>query len=146
MVVHKSTGLFDLCHVSILFQVYACKAVFSTSQTFAYVCVLSQIEVCQGIYNQGSRNATDAESDEENSPSVVGHNVYILAYQLSQHKKELKVALDKAGKQEGAIQHYAENTAQIEVGWGWEFSWTPSHPAPWNKDTIGYKNLAIKKL
>ena len=86
---------------------------FVLSETLTRMC--SQIEVCQGIYNQGSRNTGDAEFDEENSPLVVGHNVYILAYQLSQHKRELKGALDKARKQEGAIRHYAENTAQIEV-------------------------------
>ncbi len=46
---------------------------------------------------------------------MVGHNVYILAYQLSQYKKELKIALDKATRQEPAIRSYADNTAQIEV-------------------------------
>lgn len=74
---------------------------------------MSQIEICRNIYCHKA-HAT-AEADEENSPRVVGHNVYILAYQLSHHKKELKIALDKARKQEEAIRHYSQNTAQIEV-------------------------------
>ena len=47
---------------------------------------------------------------------MVGHNVYILAYQLAQYKKELKAALDKATSKGEAIGYYARNTAQIEVG------------------------------
>ncbi len=55
---------------------------------------------------------------------MVGHNVYILAYQLAQYKKELKAALDKATSKGEAIGYYARNTAQIEVGvvrlrWVW---------------------------
>ncbi len=46
---------------------------------------------------------------------MVGHNVYILAYQLAPYKKELKTALDKATRQDPVIRSYAANTAQIEV-------------------------------
>ena len=46
---------------------------------------------------------------------MVGHNVYILAYQLSQYKRELKAVLDKATQKEDAIKFYSKNTAQIEV-------------------------------
>ena len=54
--------------------------------------------------------------DDDDSPMVVGHNIYILAYKLADHKKELNDALEKAEKQgHKAVQHYAKNTAQIEV-------------------------------
>ncbi|XP_064398624.1 inositol 1,4,5-trisphosphate receptor type 2-like isoform X2 [Halichondria panicea] len=70
------------------------------------------IDVCSAIYKQSSSGRT---YNEENSPLVVGHNVYILAYQLAQYKKELKAALDKATSKGEAIGYYARNTAQIEV-------------------------------
>ncbi len=76
-------------------------------------CTLLQIEVCSAIYKQSASGRT---FNEENSPLVVGHNVYILAYQLAQYKKELKAALDKATRQADAVGYYARNTAQIEVG------------------------------
>ena len=59
---------------------------------------------------------TDDDGDEdEASPLQVGHNIYILAYKLSEHKRELKEAIEHASK-EDAVRHYADNTAQIEVG------------------------------
>ena len=59
---------------------------------------------------------TDDDGDEdEASPLQVGHNIYILAYKLSEHKRELKEAIEHASK-EDAVLHYADNTAQIEVG------------------------------
>lgn len=76
----------------------------------------TQIDVCSSIYNTKS-SSSGCTFDEDNSPSVVGHNVYILAYQLSQYKKELKIALDKATRQD-PIRSYAANTAQIEVSIG----------------------------
>ena len=53
--------------------------------------------------------------DDKVSPIQVGHNIYILAYKLSEHKRELKDALDHAGN-EDSIRFYAKHTAQIEVG------------------------------
>ena len=45
----------------------------------------------------------------------VGHNIYILAYQLAQHKKELKHFWMETRHGDNAIQYYAQHTAQIEV-------------------------------
>ena len=45
----------------------------------------------------------------------VGHNIYILAYQLAQHKKELKHFWMENRRGDNAIQYYAQHTAQIEV-------------------------------
>ena len=55
------------------------------------------------------------DPNDPNSPIEVGHNIYILAFQLAHYKKELKEALDKARKQGDAIEYYAKRTAQIEV-------------------------------
>ena len=82
--------------------------------TAVYVLYLLQIEVCEAIYRQ-SKTSSSHVCDGENSPQVVGHNVYILAYQLSQYKRELKAVLDKATQKDGAIRYYSEKTAQIEV-------------------------------
>ena len=34
-------------------------------------------------------STNDEDDDDETSPRQVGHNIYILAHQLSQHNKEL---------------------------------------------------------
>ena len=66
------------------------------------------------MYTEGINSNSDVDDDD--SPLVVGHNIYILAYKLADHKRELKAALEKAMKQGNtAVQHYAKNTAQIEV-------------------------------
>ena len=66
------------------------------------------------MYSEGEGKESDVDDDD--SPMVVGHNIYILAYKLADHKRELKNALEKAEKQgHKAVQHYAKNTAQIEV-------------------------------
>ena len=48
----------------------------------------------------------------------MGHNIYILAYKLSEHKKELKEALENA-RNEKAVEYYHKNTANIEVSVWW---------------------------
>ena len=63
----------------------------------------------------------EGEEDEEEetaSPRDVGHNIYILAHQLTHHNKDLAVLLkpgcgDIYGDQ--ALEYYARHTAQIEV-------------------------------
>ena len=66
------------------------------------------------MYSEGEGKESDVDDDD--SPMVVGHNIYILAYKLADHKRELKNVLEKAEKQgHKAVQHYAKNTAQIEV-------------------------------
>ena len=69
------------------------------------------------MYTEGMRKESD--TDDEDSPLVVGHNIYILAYKLAEYKKELRDALDKAlspgHTARAAVEHYDKNTAQIEV-------------------------------
>ena len=66
------------------------------------------------MYTEGF--GKDVDTDDEDSPLVVGHNIYILAYKLAEHKRELKDALDKAvGQGVKAVDYYHKNTAQIEV-------------------------------
>uniref|UniRef100_A0A0N5C5P1 Inositol 1,4,5-trisphosphate receptor n=1 Tax=Strongyloides papillosus TaxID=174720 RepID=A0A0N5C5P1_STREA len=53
------------------------------------------------------------------SPKDVGHNIYILAHQLSRHSNELATQLDPDYHQDlnikNALQYYREHTAQIEI-------------------------------
>ncbi|XP_053539844.1 inositol 1,4,5-trisphosphate receptor type 1 isoform X5 [Ictalurus punctatus] len=75
------------------------------------------VEVIKKAYQQGE---TDFDDDEENaeehaaSPRNVGHNIYILAHQLSRHNKELQVLLKPTGEDQ-AVEFYTEHTAQIEI-------------------------------
>ncbi|TTO63377.1 Inositol 1,4,5-trisphosphate receptor type 1 [Bagarius yarrelli] len=79
---------------------------------------MSPVEVIKKAYQQGE---TDFDEEEENaeehaaSPRNVGHNIYILAHQLSRHNKELQVLLKPTGEDQ-ALEFYTEHTAQIEVG------------------------------
>uniref|UniRef100_A0A913HZP3 Inositol 1,4,5-trisphosphate receptor n=1 Tax=Strongyloides stercoralis TaxID=6248 RepID=A0A913HZP3_STRER len=53
------------------------------------------------------------------SPKDVGHNIYILAHQLSRHSTELATQLDPDYHQDiqikNCLQYYKEHTAQIEI-------------------------------
>ena len=69
--------------------------------------------------------AADEDADEdEATPHEVGHNIYILAYQLSEHNKELAHLLCRGFSNEAsrisdpALDYYSKRTAQIEVGSG----------------------------
>ncbi|NP_001191618.1 inositol trisphosphate receptor [Aplysia californica] len=70
----------------------------------------------------GARYDLEDEDDgvEENytSPKAVGHNIYILAHQLSQHNKELADLLRPGGNDlfgDQALEYYHKHTAQIEI-------------------------------
>lgn len=77
--------------------------------------------MCNKIYSQHrpdddnqAEPSDDEELEERISPLEVGHNIYILAYKLSEHKEELKEKLDSQASSD-AIKFYSEHTAQIEV-------------------------------
>ena len=58
------------------------------------------------------------DDDDETSPRQVGHNIYILAHQLSQHNKELASYIrPESSKTESnkPLEYYAGHTAQIEI-------------------------------
>jgi len=76
------------------------------------------IDVCKQAYHQEAIDT--AVDDSEVSPIDVGHNVYILSYQLAKHNKELAEALkmeetDDAIPVDPALEYYSKHTAQIEV-------------------------------
>ncbi|XP_038666908.1 inositol 1,4,5-trisphosphate receptor type 2-like isoform X1 [Scyliorhinus canicula] len=77
------------------------------------------VDVIKTAYNQGEEVDNDENSEENISPKDVGHNIYILAHQLSQHNKELQLKLkpdsDPQDKGSESLKHYANNTAQIEI-------------------------------
>ncbi len=75
--------------------------------------------VCISIYDQGKedksrRKRADENDVDEDERVKVGHNIYILAYKLADHKKELKEAIEHSSHKD-AVKYYAANTAQIEV-------------------------------
>ena len=95
---HKHTHMHNYC-------------ILTCYLTFTYTHSLSKIQECQRAYNEGTESDTD-----ENSPRVVGHNIYILAHKLAEHNRGLKHALNlERTNRQGAVSHYAERTAQIEV-------------------------------
>lgn len=74
------------------------------------------VEVCKQAYHQ---EEIESAEDSELSPRAVGHNVYILAYQLAKHNKELAEILKVEETEEitldPALDYYSKHTAQIEV-------------------------------
>ncbi|XP_016418671.1 inositol 1,4,5-trisphosphate receptor type 1-like [Sinocyclocheilus rhinocerous] len=76
------------------------------------------VEVMKMAYQQGEAEFEDEElengEDHAASPRNVGHNIYILAHQLSRHNKELQILL-KPGGEDQALEYYTEHTAQIEI-------------------------------
>ncbi|XP_026523645.1 inositol 1,4,5-trisphosphate receptor type 2 isoform X4 [Notechis scutatus] len=77
------------------------------------------VDVMKNAYNQGLDSDQEEENgDEDISPKDVGHNIYILAHQLSRHNKVLQHMLKPgADPEEGdeALKYYANHTAQIEI-------------------------------
>ncbi|XP_067229219.1 inositol 1,4,5-trisphosphate-gated calcium channel ITPR1 [Chanodichthys erythropterus] len=76
------------------------------------------VEVMKMAYQQGETEYEDEEQengeDHAASPRNVGHNIYILAHQLSRHNKELQILL-KPGGEDQALEYYTKHTSQIEI-------------------------------
>nr|XP_055069709.1 inositol 1,4,5-trisphosphate receptor type 1 isoform X3 [Misgurnus anguillicaudatus] len=76
------------------------------------------VEVMKMAYQQGETEFEDDElengEDHAASPRNVGHNIYILAHQLSRHNKELQILLKPSGEDQ-ALEYYTKHTAQIEI-------------------------------
>ncbi|XP_067316149.1 LOW QUALITY PROTEIN: inositol 1,4,5-trisphosphate-gated calcium channel ITPR1 [Pseudorasbora parva] len=76
------------------------------------------VEVMKMAYQQGETEFEDEEQengeDHAASPRNVGHNIYILAHQLSRHNKELQILL-KPGGEDQALEYYTKHTSQIEI-------------------------------
>ncbi|XP_072922149.1 inositol 1,4,5-trisphosphate-gated calcium channel ITPR2 [Hemitrygon akajei] len=77
------------------------------------------VDVIKNAYSQGVEVNDDEMSDDYISPKDVGHNIYILAHQLSQHNKllqqKLKPGSDPQDEGSEALMYYASRTAQIEI-------------------------------
>ncbi|KAL5260489.1 hypothetical protein ACHWQZ_G010582 [Mnemiopsis leidyi] len=86
------------------------------------------VNAIRQAYNTGSTaedvDPLDVEEeigDDEATPHEVGHNIYILAYQLSEYNKELAHLLCRGFINEAsrlsdpALDYYSKRTAQIEV-------------------------------
>ncbi|XP_060113469.1 inositol 1,4,5-trisphosphate receptor type 2 [Heteronotia binoei] len=77
------------------------------------------VDVMKNAYNQGLESGHEEESGDDGiSPKDVGHNIYILAHQLSRHNKTLQQMLKPGSdSEEGeeALKYYANHTAQIEI-------------------------------
>ncbi|CAF3819449.1 unnamed protein product, partial [Rotaria magnacalcarata] len=72
------------------------------------------------------KSALETENDEqlheeegnESSDNVaqsVGHNIYILAYQLARHNRELEGLMQKRTLHDEALSYYHKHTAEIEI-------------------------------
>ncbi|XP_072540575.1 inositol 1,4,5-trisphosphate-gated calcium channel ITPR1 isoform X3 [Salminus brasiliensis] len=75
------------------------------------------VEVIKKAFQQGEADFDDDEENGEDhaaSPRNVGHNIYILAHQLSRHNKELQLLLKPSGEDQ-ALECYTKHTAQIEI-------------------------------
>lgn len=82
---------------------------------------------CKAFYqeemleDQDNDDLSDDIDDIGVSPKEVGHNIYILCYQLAQHNKDLQMLLktresfDVSQKPNKALKYYVTHTAQIEV-------------------------------
>jgi len=78
------------------------------------------VDVCKAAFKQED---IDTAADSDVSPRDVGHNIYILAYQLSKHNKELAAALkveeghetESKHQIDRAVEYYSRRTAQIEI-------------------------------
>ncbi|CAF1314468.1 unnamed protein product [Adineta steineri] len=87
------------------------------------------LDVACQIYARGKQEESEVTKDEnpeespeeevnENSDNVaqtVGHNMYILAYQLSRHHRELEVLMKHRTLNDEALSYYHKHTAEIEI-------------------------------
>ncbi|XP_053377799.1 inositol 1,4,5-trisphosphate receptor type 1-like isoform X4 [Mercenaria mercenaria] len=78
--------------------------------------VFDQVDVGKRAF-QSEDAVEEEDEDREASPKAVGHNIFILAKQLSQHNKDLANLLKPCGDLYGdqALEFYAKHTAQIEI-------------------------------
>ncbi|KAJ8936454.1 hypothetical protein NQ314_012316 [Rhamnusium bicolor] len=77
---------------------------------------------CRAFHQETTEDddVDDASVEDMVSPREVGHNIWILCHQLSQHNKELASLLKPAEsgrdpKTQKAVAYYTSHTAQIEI-------------------------------
>ncbi|XP_041347721.1 inositol 1,4,5-trisphosphate receptor type 1-like isoform X3 [Gigantopelta aegis] len=72
----------------------------------------------QAFHSEDVAEDENGDEEREASPKAVGHNIFILAHQLSLHSKELSDLLKPSGTDlygDQALEYYAKHTAQIEI-------------------------------
>ncbi|CAF1108028.1 unnamed protein product [Rotaria sordida] len=57
----------------------------------------------------------EANEGSDNVAQSVGHNIYILAYQLARHNRELEVLMKHRMLNDEALSYYHKHTAEIEI-------------------------------
>ncbi|XP_078339538.1 inositol 1,4,5-trisphosphate-gated calcium channel ITPR1-like isoform X2 [Crassostrea virginica] len=80
--------------------------------------VVAKVDIAKNAFHQEASIDDDEEEDgKEASPKDVGHNIYILATQLSLHNERLAQLLKSSGDLWGdqALEFYEKHTAQIEI-------------------------------
>nr|XP_022296363.1 inositol 1,4,5-trisphosphate receptor type 1-like isoform X5 [Crassostrea virginica] len=80
--------------------------------------VVAKVDIAKNAFHQeASIDDDEEENGKEASPKDVGHNIYILATQLSLHHEKLAQLLKSSGDLWGdqALEFYEKHTAQIEI-------------------------------
>ncbi|CAF0857142.1 unnamed protein product [Adineta ricciae] len=57
----------------------------------------------------------DTNENSDNVAQTVGHNMYILAYQLARHNRELEILMKHRTLNDEALSYYHKHTAEIEI-------------------------------
>ena len=69
----------------------------------------------QKIEDQQVLHEEEIADNSNNVAQTVGHNMYILAYQLSRHNRELEVLMKHRMLNDEALSYYHKHTAEIEI-------------------------------
>ncbi|XP_055999570.1 inositol 1,4,5-trisphosphate receptor type 1-like isoform X4 [Ostrea edulis] len=80
--------------------------------------IVSKVDIAKNAFHQEASIDDDEEEEgKDASPKDVGHNIYILATQLSLHNEKLAQLLKPSGDLWGdqALEFYEKHTAQIEI-------------------------------
>ncbi|CAF1295313.1 unnamed protein product [Adineta steineri] len=69
----------------------------------------------QEAENDEAVHDEDANENSDNVAQTVGHNMYILAYQLARHNRELEILMKHRTLNDEALSYYHKHTAEIEI-------------------------------
>ncbi|CAF0724055.1 unnamed protein product, partial [Didymodactylos carnosus] len=79
-----------------------------------------ELDLKEKAIEEGGTSSSDEMHDEDadnadNVGQTVGHNMYILAYQLARHNRELEVLMRHRTMNDEALSYYHKHTAEIEI-------------------------------
>ncbi|UJR25841.1 hypothetical protein I4U23_007191 [Adineta vaga] len=69
----------------------------------------------QETENEEVLHDEDPNENSDNVAQTVGHNMYILAYQLARHNRELEILMKHRTLNDEALSYYHKHTAEIEI-------------------------------